>query len=67
MCDEIINTTKIILTKTVSKKKAIQKTSIFFYILVTIAVLIAVTIYCYLIKYQTNKKNKLFTTISHTN
>ena len=54
-------------TKTISKKfnekKAIFKTQIFYilivFLLITIALLIAVSIYCYLIKYRARQKHLL--------
>ena len=60
MCDEIIEVTKTALTKTVRTKC----TSKHFYILltfllITIALLIAVSIYCYLIKYGAKQKHLL--------
>ena len=66
-CDEIIDTTKSILAKTVSMKTVTTKTipiksnSKNFYVLlafllITIAFLIAVSIYCYFIKYPAKEK-----------
>ena len=63
-CDEIIEERKTILTKSTSAKTVLTKfTSTDFYILlifllIIIALLIAVSIYCYLIKYQA-KQNSL--------
>ena len=57
VCDETIDTTETILTKTVPRKS----TSTSFYtlrgfLLITIALLIAVSIYCYLRKCQRKQK-----------
>ena len=73
-CDEIIesydedaeaksyNKTKTILTN-FNEKKATCKTQNFYilhaFLLITIALLIAVSIYCYLIKYQAKQKHLL--------
>ena len=64
MCDEIIEETKIVSTKTVSANgiKLICTTKIFYillaFLLIAIALLIAVSIYCYLVKYQAKHKHK---------
>ena len=61
MCDETIET-KTVPTKSISTKASLTKsTSMDFYILlafllITIALLIAVSIYCFFIKYQTKQK-----------
>ena len=65
-CDEIIESydqeTKTILTN-FNEKKAICKMQNFYillaFLLITIVLLIAVTIYCYLIKYQAKQKHLL--------
>ena len=64
MCDEVIESyneeTKTIPTN-FNEKKATCKTQNFYillaFLLITIALLIAVCIYCYLIKYRTKQKN----------
>ena len=62
ICDEIIDTTKTIPTKSTSTKYVLRKcTSTNFNILlalllITIALLIAFSIYCYLIKNQAKQK-----------
>ena len=58
MCDEIIKETKAIPTKSTSTNFYI----LLAFLLSTISLLIAVSIYCYLIKYK--NKTKLFITIS---
>ena len=58
MCDEIIKETKTIPTKSTSTNFYI----LLAFLLSTISLLIAVSIYCYLIKYK--NKTKLFITIS---
>ena len=51
--DEMIDTTKSILTKTVPMKSNLKNFHILLvFLLITIALLIAVIIYCYLRKYQ---------------
>ena len=65
-CDEVIESYNK-ETKTISKKfnekKATFKTQIFYifivFLLITIALLIAVSIYCYLIKYRARQKHLL--------
>ena len=65
-CDEVIESYNK-ETKTISKKfnekKATFKTQIFYilivFLLITIALLIAVSIYCYLIKYRERQKHLL--------
>ena len=65
-CDEIIESynekTKKVPTN-FNEKKAICKTQNFYilfaFLLITIALLIAVSIYCYLIKYQAKQKHLL--------
>ena len=68
--DEIINTTKGILTRTVSPKTVPTKTIptksysknldiLLTFLLITIALLIALSIYCYFIKYQAKEKHLL--------
>ena len=65
-CDEVIESYNK-ETKTISKKfnekKATFKTQIFYilivFLLITIALLIAVSIYCYLIKYRAKQKHLL--------
>ena len=61
MCDEIIKETKTIPTKSTSTKTVLSKCARKFYILlaflsITIVLLIAVSIYCYLIKYQPKQR-----------
>ena len=66
MCDEIIESydkkTKTIPTN-FNEKKAICKTQNFYillaFLLITISLLIAVSIYCYLIKYRAIQKHLL--------
>ena len=58
MCDEIIKETKTIPTKSTSTNFYI----LLAFLLSTISLLIAVSVYCYLIKYK--NKTKLFITIS---
>ena len=58
LCDEIIKETKTIPTKSTSTNFYI----LLAFLLSTISLLIAVSIYCYLIKYK--NKTKLFITIS---
>ena len=59
-CDEIIEET---VSANVNDKNAIYKTQSFFILLAfsltTIALLIAVNIYCYLIKYRTKNRHLL--------
>ena len=65
-CDEVIESYNK-ETKTISKKfnekKATFKTQIFYilivFLLITIALLIPVSIYCYLIKYRARQKHLL--------
>ena len=72
MCDEVIESygkeTKPIPTN-FNEKKAICKMQNFYvllaFLLLTIALLIAVSIYCYLTKYRAKKTKKTFITISH--
>ena len=60
MCHEIIDVTKTALTKTVPTKCTSKNFYIFLtFLLITIALLIAVTIYCYLIKYGAKQKHLL--------
>ena len=67
-CDEIIDTTKTIPTKTVSAATVPTKsTSTNFYILLAFLLLIAVSIYCCLIKYQGKRKHLLPYTSQMTN
>ena len=58
MCDEIIEET---VPTNVNENKANCKTQNFYdllsFLLITIALLIAVSIYCYLIKYQVKQKH----------
>ena len=62
MCDEIIEETKAISTY-LSNKKVTYKTKNFYILLafslITIALSIVVSIYCYLIKYQAKQKHLL--------
>ena len=64
-CDEIINTIKSILIKTVPTKTVPTKINskkvynLHAFLLVTIALLIAVNIFCYLMKYQIKEKHLL--------
>ena len=57
-CDKIIEET---VPKNFNKKKAICKTQNFYilvaFLLITVALLIPVSIYCYLIKYRAKKKH----------
>ena len=59
-CDEIIEETKSISTNS-NEKKIICKTKNFYilltFLLVIIALLIAVSIYCYLMKYKAKQKH----------
>ena len=52
-CDEITEVTKTIPTKTIPKNIP------FTFLLITIALLIAVSVYCYLIKYRVKQKHLL--------
>ena len=65
-CDEIIEET---VPTNFNEKKATYKTQNFYillaFLLITIALLIAVSIYCYLIKYQA--KQKLLLPFHNTN
>ena len=60
--DEIIEETKTVST-TFNNKKLTYKTKTFYilltFLLITTALLLAVSIYCYLIKYQTKQKHFL--------
>ena len=56
MCDEFIEETKTVLTSFKEKRK-FQNLSIYLDLLITIALLIAVNIYYYLIKYWTKQKH----------
>ena len=57
-CDEFIYTAKTILTKTVPTKSNSKNVYILLvFLLVTTALLIAVSIYCYLIKSQAKEKH----------
>ena len=59
-CDKIIKATKTIPTKTISAKAAPTSFYILFtFSLITIALLIALNIYCYLIKYQLKQEHLL--------
>ena len=69
ICDEIMETydeeTKTILSNFKEKKEACKTKNCYIllvFLLVTIELLIAINIYCYLIKYQKNKQT--FITIS---
>ena len=66
MCDEIIDAETKSVTKNFNEKKAICKTKNFFillaFLLIMIALLIAISIYCYLINY---KKTKTYIAILH--
>ena len=58
--DKVIDTTKRILTKTVPTKSNSKNFYILLtFLLVTIAFIIAVSIYCYLIKYRAKEKHLL--------
>ena len=64
ICNEIIDTTKTILikiylTKTVTKCALINFYISLFFLLITIALLIATSIYCYLIEYRAKQKHLL--------
>ena len=63
MCDEIIEETKTVPTN-FNEKNQLAKHKIS-HLLITIVLLIAVSIYCYLIKYQTKQKHYYTVTISH--
>ena len=62
MCDEVIESYNK-ETKSFNEKRAIHITQNFYtllaFLLITIALLIAVSIYCYLIKYRAIKKHLL--------
>ena len=62
-CDEVIKETKTATTKFTEKKNAIYETKNFnillAFLLITIALLITVSIYCYLIKYKSKQKHLL--------
>ena len=65
-CDEVIepyNKETKTISKKFNEKKATFKTQIFYilivFLLITIALLIAVSIYCYLIKYRARQKHLL--------
>ena len=66
-CDKIINAKTITIPTNFNEKNAIYNTKNFYillvFLLITIALLIAVSVYCYLIKYKA--KQKLITTIRH--
>ena len=74
MCDEIIESydeeTKTLPTN-FNEKKATCKTQNFYillaFLLITIALLIVVSIYCYLIKYRAKRKHLLHFTTQRTN
>ena len=55
MCDEIIEETKT-FTRTFNEKKATCKTQTFYTLLEFLLIAIAVSIYCYLIKYRAKQK-----------
>ena len=60
MCDEIIKQTKTIPTNFNEKNITCKiQNFLLVFLLITIAVLIAVSIYCYLIKYRAKKKHLL--------
>ena len=58
MCDEILNAETKTVTTNFNEKNVIFKTKNFYillaFLLITFALLIAVSIYCYLIKYDTS-------------
>ena len=56
MCDEFIEETKTVPTS-LNEERKFQNLSIYLDLLITIALLIAVNIYCYLIKYWTKQKH----------
>ena len=62
-CEEIIEETKTVPTNFNEKKKVACKTQISYiflaFLLIFITLLIAVSIYCYLRKYQTTQKHLL--------
>ena len=60
-CDEVIEETKTVLTKFNEKKQPVKHNISIFYLflLITIALLVAVSIYCYLIKYRAKQKHLL--------
>ena len=62
-CDEIIKEEIKTATTNFNEKNAICKTKKFYillaFLLITIALLVAVSIYCYLIKYKTKQKHLL--------
>ena len=58
MCDETIETTKVVPTKTFLRKSTSTNFCILLVILlISIALLIAASIYCYLIKYKSKQKH----------
>ena len=63
MCDEIIEEEIKTVTTKFNEKNAICKTRnlyiLFAFLLITIALLIAVSIWCYLIKYKAKQKQLL--------
>ena len=63
ICDEVIDAEAKSKTKTNFNKKAAYKSQNLYilleFLLITIALLIAVSIYCYLIKYPTKQKHLL--------
>ena len=63
MCDEIVDAEIKTVTQNFNEKNAICKTKNFFillaFLLIMIALLIAVSIYCYLINYKAKQKHIL--------
>ena len=64
MCDEIIEETKTVLTNFNEAKSRLKNTKFlyFAFLLIAIALLISVSIYYYLIKYQAKQKHYCFST-----
>ena len=62
-CDEIIEETKAVPTNFNAKKQPVEKFSLFYvlpaFLLTTITLLIAASIYCYLMNYQEKQKHLL--------
>ena len=62
MCDEIIQGTKTVPTNFKERKGAFKTQNFYIllvFFLITIALLAAISIYCYLIKYRAKKKHLL--------
>ena len=61
-CDEITNTIKTVPTNFNKEKETHKTKNLYFlltFLLITIALMIAVSIYCYLVKHQAKQKQLL--------